>query len=383
MSLDDWLAGHRSRRRAAGLERRLRNEGPDAGLSGGDPPVVVDLASNDYLGLRTDPRVVQAAAAAARSCGAGAGASRLVTGSFDVHRRLEAALARFTGRPAGLVFSSGYAANLGAVSALTDRETLLVSDSHVHASLVDACRLARAARVQVTPHCDLCAVERALRERDEPRALVLVESVYSVDGDAAPLPELAAVCARYDAVLVVDEAHALGVAGPGGRGLTAAADLAPRSDVVVTATLSKALGSQGGAVLASRAVIDHLINAARSFVYDTALAPPAAAAALRSIEILEEDPDLPARARAAARRLAGSLGVEIPPAAVLSLPMAGPDAAVRAAADLAAEGIRVGCFRPPSVPDGRSRLRLTAGAGLTASQLDAAADRLAAVPERA
>lgn len=370
MMFNDWLAEQAGQRRNAGLERSLVSRAPDDDL--------VDLAGNDYLGLSRDARVVTAASGAAHRWGAGAGASRLVTGTLGVHDQLEAALAAWVGTESALVHSTGYHANLSAVTALADADTLIVSDAHVHASLVDACRLARG-RVQVVPHLAVAEVEEALAERAESRALVVTESIFSVLGDAAPLTELAAVCERHGAMLVVDEAHGLGVAGDGGRGLVHATGLTGRPDVVVTLTLSKALGAQGGAVLASQAVIDHLVNRARPFIYDTGLAPAAAGAAHAALDVITLEPGLVQRVNAVAAALADTVGVDRPAGAVLSVPMPGPTEAVAAQAACAAEGIRVGCFRPPSVPDGISRLRLTASAGISDLDLSRACDVLKAV----
>jgi len=215
-----------------------------------------------------------------------------------------------------------------------------------------------------------------LRDRTLPHAAVLAESIYSVLGDAAPITELAAVCEAFDAVLVVDEAHAIGVASTGGRGLVAAAGLTRRSTVVTTLTLSKALGSQGGAVLGSHAVGDHLVNVARPFIFDTGLAPPAAAAALAAVHVVTESPALPQRARELGALFGKALRIESPAGAVLSVPMPGPREAMAAQTSLAEDGIRVGCFRPPSVPDGVSRLRLAGRASLTDSEVETVADRL-------
>jgi len=374
MTFDAWLERHQERREAEGLDRRLRPREADSRL--------IDLAGNDYLGLSRHPHVTAAAAEAAHVWGAGAGASRLVSGTLTLHRQLEDALAAWTDSEAALTFSTGYHANLSTVTALTDNDTLVVSDAHIHASLVDACRLARAGALVVTPHNDVGAVTAALQARTLPRAVVLVESVYSVLGDAAPLPELAAVCEEYDAVLVVDEAHAIGVAGVRGRGLVAEAGLARRSTVVTTLTLSKALGSQGGAVLASQAVVDHLVNVARPFIFDTGLAPPVAAAALAAVQVVTDSPALPRRARALAGVFGRVLRVGNPAGAVLSVPMAGPREALAAQASLADNGVRVGCFRPPSVPDGISRLRLAARASLTDAEAEAVVGRLTNIGER-
>ena len=313
--------------------------------------------------------------------GGGAGASRLVTGTLALHEELELGLAPAAGQAdSALVFSTGYAANLGAVTALTDADTLVVSDAHVHASLIDAARLSRA-RVAVVAHNDAAAVERLLAERSEARAVVVVESIYSVLGDAAPLTDLAAVTARHDAVLLVDEAHGLGVAGDHGQGLAAAAGISRLDHVVLTVTLSKSLGAQGGAVLGHPAVREHLVNTARSFIYDTGLAPAAAGAALAALRALEHDPSLAAKVRAHAATLARACGVEPPAGAVLSVPMPGPHEALAAVETCAAHGIRIGCFRPPSTPDGISRLRITAHAHHTREDVARAAKVLADVTE--
>jgi 8-amino-7-oxononanoate synthase len=199
---------------------------------------------------------------------------------------------------------------------------------------------------------------------------VLVETIYSVLGDAAPVGELAEVCARHDAVLVADEAHALGVAGVDGRGLLHAAGLGGQDHVVATLTLSKSLGSQGGAVLATPAVRDHLVNTARPFIYDTGLAPAAAGAASAALAVVAEEPERVARVRAVARALAKAGGVPEAAGAVLAIAMPGPREAVDAVARAADQGVRIGCFRPPSTPDGISRLRLTAHAHLSDDDLD-------------
>ncbi len=359
-----------ARRAEAGLARSLR---PRA-----DSSTVLDLAGNDYLGLARHPRVTGAAARAAQRWGAGAAASRLVTGTLELHAQLEAELAAFCRQPAALVFSSGYLANLGVVTALSGPDTLVVSDAHVHASLVDACRLSRS-RVQVVPHGDVAAVDRALAGRREPSALVLVESVYSVLGDAAPLSSLAQVARVRNAVLLVDEAHGLGVCGPEGRGLVEAVGLAGRPDVVVTLTLSKALGSQGGAVLGAPEVVEHLVNTARPFIYDTGLNPPAAAAALQALRVVQAEPDRVPAVRSCAAALADAVGAGAPAGAVLSVPVASPARAVAGAAQLLEHGVRVGCFRPPSVPDGRSRLRITASAAVSGPDLQRATGALRSV----
>jgi 8-amino-7-oxononanoate synthase len=362
-------------RAAGGMRRELRPRAADDGL--------LDLASNDYLGLARDPRVTGAAAEAALRWGAGATGSRLVTGSTDLHTRLEAELAGFVGASAGLVFSSGYLANLGAVTALAGAGSLVVSDAQNHASLVDACRLARG-EVVVTAHRDVVAVDRALADRRTGAAVVVTDAVFSVDGDLAPLAGLHRAARAHGALLVVDEAHALGVIGREGRGAAAAAGIAGEPDVVLTLTLSKSLGAQGGAVLADPVVVEHLVNTARAFIFDTGLAPASTAAAAAALQILRAEPGLAAAVRARARDLAAALAdtglpVTEPQGAVVSVLVGDPGRAVDAAARLREGGIRVGCFRPPSVPDGVSRLRLTARADLTDDQVALAVDAVRAV----
>ncbi|WP_086023066.1 8-amino-7-oxononanoate synthase, partial [Streptomyces sp. SPB074] len=264
-----WVDGQAELRRDAGLVRRLRPRPADSDL--------LDLASNDYLGLARHPETVEGAVAAARSWGGGATGARLVTGTTELHTRLERELARFTGFEAALVLSSGYAANLAAVTALAPHGSLIVSDAGNHASLIDGCRLARGT-TQVAAHADPDAVRKALRTHGGP-ALVVSDAVFSVDGDAAPVRELARACRESGAGLLLDDAHGLGVLGEGGRGVPWAAGLAGAGDVVVTVTLSKSLGSQGGAVLGPARVIDHLVNTARTFIFDTGLAPAAVARA--------------------------------------------------------------------------------------------------------
>ena len=378
MSAFDWLAAREAERVSAGLRRHLAPRGASDDL-------LIDLASNDYLGLARDPRVVEAAAEAARTWGGGATGSRLVTGSTELHAELEAALASHVGTAAALVFSSGYLANLGAVAALAPPGTLVVSDAHNHASVIDACRLSRA-RVVVVPHRDVAAVRTALAERLEPRALVVTDAVFSVDGEAAPLEALHEVTRAHGAALVVDEAHALGVVGRGGIGLAASLGLAGEPDVVLTATLSKSLGAQGGVVLAAAAVVDHLVDAARPFIFDTGLAPAAAGAALAALDVLAKEPWLADAARDRAHdlaRIAATAGLRrsSPDAAVVSIRVGLARSAVDAAAVCTAHGLRVGCFRPPSVPDGVSRVRLTARADLTTADLDQVATALGAVAE--
>lgn len=369
----EWLERleHKARLRAkAGLSRRLRHRSPGDG--------VVDLAGNDYLGLATHPAVVAAAQAALGAYGLGATGSRLVRGSTDAHRELEERLAGWLGAEAALVYSSGYLANLGAVRALARPGTLLVSDAHNHASLIDGCRIS-GAEVVVTPHGDAAAVEAALSAAPGRPAVVVTESIFSVDGDLAPLADLHAAARRHGALLLVDDAHALGVIGPSGAGGVVAAGLAGEPDVVVTATLSKSLGAAGGLIAGPAPLARHLVDTGRTFIFDTAPPPAVAAGALAALEVARRADDLRAeladRAASAVRHLrAAGLDVTEPAAAVLSVTAPGPETAVAWAADCRDRGVAVGCFRPPSTPDSRARLRLTVNVGVPRPDFDRALD---------
>lgn len=377
-------------REAAGLRRHLIPRAP------GD--ATLDLASNDYLGLCGDPRLSEAAVAAAREWGTGATGSRLVTGTTALHAELEEELAAFSGARSALVFSSGYLANLAVVTALTaalGRHVLIVSDERNHASLIDACRLARSAgalnargargaRLQVTPHGDLAAVADALASRAEEAALVVTDAVFSVRGDLAPVAALHAIARRHRALLVIDEAHSFGVLGDGGRGAADDAGIAAEPDVVRTITLSKSLAGQGGAVVAAEEVRRTIVDTGRGFIFDTGLAPPAAGAALAALRVLRAQPDLPGRAQRSAARLAAAaagLGFDVaaPDAAVCAVVLGDPRGALEAQRTCAAHGVRVGCFRPPSVPAGAACLRLTGRATLTENDLSVASRVMAIV----
>ncbi|SDT78179.1 8-amino-7-oxononanoate synthase [Actinoplanes derwentensis] len=352
----DRLAHERAK---AGLTRQLRPR------SGADR--VVDLAGNDYLGLADHPRVVAAARQALETYGLGATGSRLVRGSTDAHAALETALADWTGAESALVFSSGYLANLAVVRAVASVCDLVVSDAYNHASLIDGCRIS-GLPVRVAPHNDPDAVA-ALLDAHPGRAAVITESVFSVDGDLAPLAALHAVTSARGALLIVDDAHALGLLGSAGAGGVAAAGLAGAPDVIVTATLSKSLGGAGGVVAGPAAFTRHLIDTGRTFIYDTAPPPAVVAGVLAAVQVARAADDRRAvllhRGALIAGRLreAGFAGRD-PAAGVLSVPAPGPEAAVAWAADCRDHGVAVGCFRPPSTPDGSSRLRLTVNAGV-------------------
>ena len=370
-----WLENHARQRRDAGLHRTLRERRPDR----------IDIASNDYLGLSSDDVVVEAGVAALRTWGAGATGSRLVSGHTALHAELESALANLVGAERTLVFSSGYLANLAAITALTDDETLVLSDAYNHASIVDACRLSRAA-VRVYPNADVTALRDALRAQSGRRAVIVTDAVFSVDGGLAPLADLAEVATEFDALLVVDEAHSIGVLGHAGAGACAAAGI-PAAAAVRTFTLSKSLGSQGGAIAADAAAVEHLINSARSFIFDTGLAPAAVGSALAATGIVLSDPGLPKRALqvtdqlAAAARAAG-WQVNSHAAAVASIPIGSAADAVAAQQMIADAGVDVGCFRPPSVPDGVARLRMTGHANLSPDDIETVEKSLRVAYER-
>ncbi|WP_024803826.1 8-amino-7-oxononanoate synthase [Nocardia sp. BMG51109] len=372
MSADplSWLDARAAERVRDGLRRELRARAPRAGL--------IDLASNDYLGLSRHPEVLEGAVAAVRRWGTGSTGSRLVTGTTLEHEQLEAELAEFVGAEAGLVFASGYAANLGVVTALAGRGALVVSDAGSHASLVDACRLSRA-RVEVAPHRDVAAVDRLLSGRAEERAVVLTDSVFSADGDLAPLVDLHRVVRANGAVLIVDEAHGIGVRGAGGRGLVHEVGLAGEPDLIITATLSKSLAAQGGAVLADERVRAHLIDTARTFIFDTGLAPAAVGAARAALRLLRAEPEMAGRVLHRAAEIARIADAPQPDSAVVSVVLGAPQVAYDAAQACRDRGLSVGCFRPPSVPEGTSRLRLTARADLDDSEMELIATTLADV----
>jgi 8-amino-7-oxononanoate synthase len=330
-----------------------------------DSRPALSFASNDYLDLAGDPRVAAAAAEAAHRDGYGSSAARLVSGDLPAHRDLEARLAEFFGRPAALVFPSGYQTNLGVLTALAGPDDLIVSDALNHASLIDGCRLSRA-RVAVYPHGDVAAAAAALAGGPPSRRRLLVtESLFSMDGDAAPLTALARAAQEADAILVVDEAHAVGVHGPAGRGLCAAASIAP--DVLI-GTLGKALGAAGGFVVGSAALRDYLVNRARTFIFTTALPSPVAAAAARALAIAAGPEGDQRRSRLdelgrAMSPLAGrSAGGQRPSGPIFPFLLGDNDRALAVSTELRRRSIFVPAIRPPTVPPGTARLRITLSA---------------------
>ncbi len=362
---------------AASLRRRVR---PLA--SAQEPEVEIDgrhillLASNNYLGLATHPAVVEAAVTAARRWGAGSGSARLITGGTTLHDELEASLARLKATEDAVLFSSGYLANVGTIDALLGQRDAVFSDALNHASIIDGARLARA-DVHIYHHADPAHIDDLLsgwrRSHPRARALVVTDSVFSMDGDLAPLPALVEICERNGAILMVDEAHATGVVGPGGRGAVSHFGLEGRVPVIM-GTLSKALGSAGGFIAGTRALCDLLRSRCRTFIFDTALAAPSAAAALAAVGVLAQEPELAARARSLAATLARALReldydtIE-PDAAIVPVPVGESAAALSLARAMLEHGVLVPAIRPPTVPEGTARLRATVMATHTEEQL--------------
>jgi len=363
--------------RRRGLHRRLRliegAQGPTVLLDGGE---VLLLCSNNYLGLADHPKVRAAAAEAAERFGAGAGASRLISGTMTLHRTLEQRLADFKGSQAALLFGSGYLANTGTVAALAGAGEVVFSDELNHASIVDGCRLARADTF-VYRHRDTEHLDWGLRRAGPKAGLIVTDSVFSMDGDVAPLPELHDLSRRHRCMLMVDEAHGTGALGPGGRGAVAAAGLAGKVDVVV-GTLGKALGGYGAYVCTTSEVAELLVNTARPFIYSTAPPPPSVGAALAALAVLRERPGIVEQLRRNAATLRETLsgyGLDLGGSRTQIVPVVVGDA--RRAMALSEHALERGVFaqaiRPPTVPQGTSRLRLAVMATHTAEELRRAA----------
>jgi glycine C-acetyltransferase/8-amino-7-oxononanoate synthase len=361
LEIEERLAELESR----GLRRRLRliegPQGPEV-LLNGDP--VLLLCSNNYLGLADDPRLRQAAADAALGLGTGAGASRLISGSMSIHAELESRLAEFEGTEAALLFGSGYLANTGTIAALAPRGEVVFSDELNHASIIDGCRLA-GAETFVYRHADTEHLAWGLRRASGRASLIATDGVFSMDGDVAPLSELAELSRRHGCRLLVDEAHATGCLGPGGRGSVAAARLSGDEDVVVVGTLGKALGGYGAYVCGTAELVDYLVNSARPFIFSTAPPPPVVAAARAALELLTEQPERVERLRANAAALREGLRSEgLQPIGsetqIVPLVVGEADDAMALCERLLAEGVFAQAIRPPTVPPGTCRLRLTA-----------------------
>lgn len=368
MTPTDWIGDELSRLETAGLLRTPRTVRP---LPGGWCEIegrrLRNFAGNDYLGLAGDERVVAAAAEALHSAGSGARASALVTGRTDWHARLEQRLAEFERTEAALLFPTGYAANVGTIAALVGHGDVVLCDRLNHASLVDGCRLS-GARLRVYSHGDAPAVERELRKAvDARRRLIVTDSLFSMDGDAAPLRELCDAAEQHGAMLLVDEAHATGVCGAQGRGLVEELDLEGRG-IVKVGTLSKGVGAQGGFVAGPRMLIDWLYNTARPQMFSTALAPASCAAAIAALEIIEREPERRLSLRSAAAALRDRLraaGLSVPDRVlgpIIPVILGDPGRTVAHAAELERRGCLVAAIRPPTVPRGTSRLRISMSA---------------------
>ena len=375
------LRGQLDRIESNGLRRHLL-----ALESGSDAEVQLEgrsfvlLSSNNYLGLAGDPRLKAASAAAVDRYGCGSGSSRLIAGHLDLHAEVEAKLAKLKGTEAALIFQSGYQANVGTITALVGPGDHVFSDELNHASIIDGCRLSRAT-VHIYPHCDVRALETELaRTQAAGRRLVVTDSVFSMDGDQTPLPDLVAVAEQYHSVLMVDEAHATGVLGARGAGLTEQLGLSARVPVQM-GTLGKALGSAGAYVAGSRALVDVLVNRARSFIYTTGLPPAAVAAAGAALDVVVAEP---ARRRALAdnaahlRRGLAALGLPVGgDTHILPVVLGDVERTMAFAAALRRCGVLVHPIRPPTVPPGSARLRVTPIATHTRMQLDRALDAFA------
>ncbi len=368
--------------RRDGLYRELRvvesAQGPRVTLEGRE---VLLLCSNDYLGLAGHPTLRAAAAEAAERWGAGAGASRLVSGNMTIHSQLEQELAEFKGHEACVLFGSGFLANTGVISALAGRGDVILSDALNHASIVDGCRQSRAETI-VYDHCDLDALAAGLERAAGRGALIVTDALFSMDGDFAPLQGIVELARRHGARVIVDEAHATGVVGPGGRGLVSSLGLEREVDVVV-GTLGKALGSYGAFVCCDHTMAEFLVNRARTLIFSTALPPPIVAAALAAVRLVRGDPAIVERLRRNARILRSELaarGFAVTPGEMPIVPLVVGDA--RDAMALCEAALRGGVFaqaiRPPTVPEGTSRLRVVTMAAHAEEDVRSAAATLAA-----
>ncbi|WP_250461531.1 8-amino-7-oxononanoate synthase [Microbulbifer litoralis] len=386
MNLQTTLRRRLARRRERDLYRELKTlaaaPGPVAQVDGRE---LIAFSSNDYLGLATHPAVIAAQQAGAE-LGAGATASHLVNGHLQIHEKLQDKIAEATGREAALVFSSGYMANVGTIGALVGRGDTVISDKLNHASLIDGARLCGAASLRFA-HSDLGALERQLQRaaKSDGNILVAVDGVYSMDGDCAPLAEIAALCRHYDAWLMVDEAHGFGVMGSERlpiAGSVAAAGLAQDDAPVMMGTLGKAVGNAGAFIAGSRALIDYLVQFARPYIYTTGMPPAVAAGSLAAIERMQREP----RHR---ERLADNIRYLRDRAAQLALPLAESASAIQplllgcektvmaVAAALQQRGFLVGAIRPPTVPGGTARLRITLSAAHSQDQINGLLEALA------
>ncbi|MDE3210312.1 MAG: 8-amino-7-oxononanoate synthase [Pseudomonadota bacterium] len=379
------LAAQTAERGQAHLLRRLRTieqaQGPWLQIGGRR---LLSFCSNDYLGLAQHPQLVGALTRAAASGGVGSTSAHLICGHRAEHARLEEALAAWTGRERALLFSTGYMANLGALQALLATGDLCLQDKLNHACLIDGARLS-GAELKRYPHADAGAAARQLDARPGAAALLATDGVFSMDGDVAPLRELAALCADRHATLMVDDAHGLGVLGPHGAGSVTAAGLGQHEVPVLMATLGKALGCAGAFVAGPAALIEGLLQFARPYIYTTAMPPALAAAALAAVQLAQAEDwrrDRLAALVARLRRGAEQLGLPLmaSTSAIQPLLLGDADAAMQAMRVLEAHGLLVGAIRPPTVPAGQARLRITLSAAHEESHVDRLLDALQTLP---
>ena len=359
-----WINPELDKLKQQGLERfRSKREGMTSPVIEIEGRKLVHFGSNDYLGLAADPRVLQAVVAAVTDAGWGSGASPLVSGYCGQHAELERRLAAFEGTEAALVFSSGFAANSGTIAALVGPGDVVFTDRKNHASLLDGCRLSRA-DVRAYPHRDWGGLARLLeRRRDCRRRLIVTDSLFSMDGDLSPLAELADLADRYEAMLMIDEAHATGVFGPGGRGVAEHHGVEDRVPIRV-GTLSKALGGQGGFVAGSRALVEWLINRARPYIYSTACPAATAAAAVAALDIVQCEPERRRSLLERAADLRASLAEQGwdtggSQSQIIPIAVGDPRRAVELANALRQKGFFVPAIRPPTVPEGEACLRIS------------------------
>ena len=340
------------------------------------------LSSNSYLGLCNDERLKQAATDAMEKYGVGSGGSRLTTGSYEVHKKLEDEIAAFKGAEAALLFNTGYMANVGAISSIAGKDWVIFSDRFNHASIIDGCRLS-GAEIIIYEHCDASDLETKAHSHRGRRALVVTDGIFSVDGDIAPLPDIVQVAKKYNMLLMVDDAHATGVLGENGGGTADYFGLQNEIDIQM-GTFSKALASEGGFIAGNRGLIDYLANKARSFIFSTALAPATVAVSLRALEIVQAEPRLRQSLIANSawfREKLREIGFEIMdfPTPIISIVLGPPDLTVNFSNRLMGEKIFVSAIRPPTVPQGTSRLRINLMAIHTADDLAPVIDSMASI----
>ena len=334
-------------------------QGPHIEIDGKD---YLLLSSNSYLGLCNDDRLKQAALDAIEKYGVGSGGSRLTTGSYEIHQKLEEEIASFKGTEAALLFNTGYMANVGAISSIADKSWVIFSDSLNHASIIDGCRLSRA-EIIVYNHCDIKDLTRKVQGYTNRQALIVTDGLFSVDGDIAPLPAIVEIAKKNNIILMVDDAHATGVLGPNGGGTADYFGLSDEIDIQM-GTLSKALASEGGYIAGKQSMIDYLINTARSFIFSTALSPATIAVARQALEIIRTEPQrretlLTNAAWFRAELRNAGFDVAENEAPIISIVVGAPDLAVNFSNRLMESNVFVSAIRPPTVPEGTSRLRIS------------------------